>query len=110
MHYKTCVWDDARVVFGFGTSDSLLPSNYRCLPMYVQRHSQLVMSLDDGPCSPTERPIQAMGGSTAGWCAIARSPLGVCYVMFGQVNAAKEHVAFFLEQASTPTTLQSSQV
>ena len=34
------------------------------------------------------------GETTAGWGAIARSPLGVCFVTFGLIITAEAQVAF----------------
>ena len=68
------------------------------------------MSLEDGPCSPVERPITSDGVSTAGQGTIARSPLGCLLRDVWPVIATEAHVTFAGASQQTNNSAQLSSI
>ena len=96
----TCVSDDARVASWFETSD-FLPSKppIVAFPTFVQRHAELVMSLEDGPYSQTEGPCKR-------WRDNGR--MARHHVMFGPVVTSEAHVALAGASQHTNNTAELS--
>ena len=89
------------MAIGLPVSFSEHPKN-----MFVQRHAWLVMRSDSRPLSLMEGPLQAMEKLREDGSAIARSPLGVCYVKLGPVITAEADVAFAGASQHTKNTAE----
>ena len=107
MHCKVYVLVAARET-GLSTISGSLPPRliFDTCPTFVQRHAWWAVSSEDCAISTNCRTHTSDVETSAGWCAVARSPRGD--VMFGPVITTEAHVACAGACRQTNNTAEAS--